>query len=176
MAFRARKVLRTFEKRAPGLHLPLEEITEDFRNFGFVQISNSLKKSWKRSQTLQWSGKEIQEGERCHTQYISRFGPAFRPLSCILPCSLGTDLTGIGVVASMPPGGIAGVLCEYFLCFGFNQKEIQNTRIFIHPCVIKASKRDTACLKSFQWQQCHRWRTLQWFRTAIWRMNSQETS
>ena len=43
-------------------------------------------------------------------QYISRFGPAFRPLSCTPPCSRGTALTGVGVDANMPLGGIAGVL------------------------------------------------------------------
>ena len=56
---------------APGFHPPLETITEDLRNFGLVQISNQqLERSRKRSQTLQYSGTEIQEGERCHIIYI----------------------------------------------------------------------------------------------------------
>ena len=58
------------------------------------------------------------------SDFKSRFGPAFRPLSCTPSCSFGTALTGVGVVlvASMPPGGIAGVLCGYFLCFGCNRE------------------------------------------------------
>ena len=54
--------------------------------------------------------------------------------------------------------------------------KIQNTKTFIHRCVTKAWKHDATCLKSFQWQQCHEWRILQWFGTAIWKKNSQETS
>ena len=59
---------------APGLHLPLETNTEDLRNFGLVQISYNLKeveKEVKQYSKVQEEIQEIQEGERCHTMYIS---------------------------------------------------------------------------------------------------------
>ena len=43
----------TVTATAPGLHLPLETITEKLRNFGLVQIFNQkLERSGKRIQTL----------------------------------------------------------------------------------------------------------------------------
>ena len=82
---------------APGLHPPLETITEDLRNFGLVQISNNLKEAEKEVKLYTEVSKKYKKATDV-TQCISRFGPAFRPLSCTPPCSLGTALTGVGVV------------------------------------------------------------------------------
>ena len=160
---------------APGLHPPLGTITEDPRSFGLVQISNNVKEAKKRSQTLQWSVKEIQECERCHTMYISFW-------SGVLTTVMYSAIQSWNCFdwnwspASMPLGGIAVI---FFVPVQPARKwrlKIQNRKIFIHPYGIKAWKRDATCLKSFQWQQCHRWRILQWFRSAILKKNSQETS
>ena len=114
---------------APGLHLPLETITEDLRNFGLVQISNQqLERSRKRSHntTVKYKGKYRKyKKARDVTQCISRFSPAFRPLSCTPPCSLGTALTGVGVVASMTPGGIAGVCAVIFFVSAASSKKLK---------------------------------------------------
>ena len=59
------------------------------------------------------------------TQCISRFSPAFRPLSCTPPCSLGTALTGVWVVASMTPGGIAGVCAVIFFVSAASSKKLK---------------------------------------------------
>ena len=82
---------------APGLHPPLETITEDPRNFGLVQISNNLKEAEKEVKLYSEVSKKYKKA-RDVTQCISRFGPAFRPLSYTPPCSLGTALTGVGIV------------------------------------------------------------------------------
>ena len=66
---------------APWLHPPLETITEDLRNFGLVQISNNLKEAEKEVKLYSEVSKKYKKA-RDVTQCISRFGPAFRPLSC----------------------------------------------------------------------------------------------
>ena len=50
---------------APGLHLPLETITEDLNNLKEVE------KEVKHYGKVQGEIQEIQEGERCQTLYIS---------------------------------------------------------------------------------------------------------
>ena len=82
---------------APGLHPPLGTITEDPRSFGLVQISNNLKEAEKKAKLYSEVSKKYKKA-RDVTQCISRFGPAFRPLSCTPPYSLGTALTGVGVM------------------------------------------------------------------------------
>ena len=56
---------------------------------------------------------------------ISRLGKAFRPLSCPPPCSLGTALTRVGVVASLPLGGIAGVCAVSFFVSAATSKKLK---------------------------------------------------
>ena len=56
---------------------------------------------------------------------ISRLGQAFRPLSCPPPYSLGTALTGVGVVVSLPLGGIAGVCAVSFFVSAATSKKLK---------------------------------------------------
>ena len=81
----------------PGLHPPLETITEDLRNFGLVQISHKFERGGKKVKLDNEVSKKYEKAREV-TQCISRFGPAFRRLSCTPPCSLGTALTGVAVV------------------------------------------------------------------------------
>ena len=55
---------------APGLHPPLETITEDLRNFGLVQISNNLKEVEKEVKHYSTVAKKYKRA-RDVTQYIS---------------------------------------------------------------------------------------------------------
>ena len=82
---------------ALGLPPPLGTVTEDPKSFGLVQISNNLKEAEKALKLFSEVSKKYKKA-RDVTQCISRFGPAFRPLSCTPPYSLGTTLTGVGNV------------------------------------------------------------------------------
>ena len=131
-----------------------------------VKLHNEVSKKYKKARDV--------------TQCISHFGPTFRPLSSTPPCSLGTALNGVGVVQACRLVALQAFV-RLFSFFRLQpgrkwRLKIQNREIFIHPCVIKAWKRDATCLKSFQWQQYYGWRISQWFRSAIWKKNSQETS
>ena len=138
MPFKSHRLIPTTEKEileipllqyavtatTPELHPPLETITEDLRNFGLVQISHKFERSGKRSQTPQWSVKEVKEGERCNTMYISFWSDvsttvmysAMQSWYC-LDWSWGR--------ASMPPGGIAGVCAVIFFVSAATRKKMK---------------------------------------------------
>ena len=108
----------------PGLHPPLETITEDLRNFGLVQISHKFEKSGKRSQTLQWSVKELQEGERCQTMYIWFWSDVSTTVMySAMQSWYCFDWSWSRV--SMPPGGIAGVCLVIFFVSAATRKKVK---------------------------------------------------
>ena len=116
-------------------------ITEDLRNFGLVQISPKFERSPKTSQTLHRRVKEIQEGERCHTMYIS-FCSSVSTTVMYSAMQSWYCFDWSWSRASMPPGSIAGFV-RLFSLFRLQparkcRLKIQNRKIFIHPCVIKA--------------------------------------
>ena len=94
------------------------------RRLRFFWKSKSKKKS---NTTVKYKRKYRKyKKARDVTQCISRFGAAFRPLPCTPPCSLGTALTGVWVVASMTPGGIAGVCAVIFFVSAATSKKLKN--------------------------------------------------
>ena len=122
---------------APGLHPPLETITEDPRSFGIVQISNNLKEAEKEVKLYSEVPKKYKKA-RDVKQCISRFDPAFRPLSCTPPYSLGTSLSGVGVVQACRLEALRSFSLFRLQPERKRRLKIQNRKIFIHPCVIKA--------------------------------------
>ena len=75
---------------------------------------------------------------------ISRLGQAFRPLSCPPPYSLGTALTGVGVVASLLLGGVAGVCAVSFFVSAATSKKLK-TNVPKHEKLftVASSKRES---------------------------------
>ena len=109
----------------PGLHLPLETITEDLRNFGLLQISsnlNEVEKEVKHYSKVQEEIQEIQEGERCHTSYISfRSGVSTTVMHSAMQSWYCFDWSLSR--CKHDTWRHCGRLCGYFLCFGCNQQE-----------------------------------------------------
>ena len=78
-----------------------------------VHISHKFERSEKRSQTPQWSVKEVQEGERCNTMYILFWSDVSTTVKYSAMQSWYC-LEWSWSRASMPPGGIAGVCAVIF--------------------------------------------------------------
>ena len=130
--------------RWPQLHLGSIHHWEQLQKITEASVSSRFPTTWKKSKkksntVVKWQ-KNTRRREILHTIYISFWSGVSTSNLYSAMLSLGTALIAVGVV---PPGGLAGV-CALFSFF-----RLQPARkwwlkiIFIHPCVIKAWKRES---------------------------------